>query len=249
MSIRSMMRRLPLLYPALRWGYHRLLAWRYAGNTVQCPLCGATYREFVPWGNDRTANQFCPGCRTQSRQRPLWLYLTRESGLFDKPQRLMHVAPEPGLHRLLLVATNLEYVTTDLDAKTADVAADLADLPFPDDAFDAIICSHVLEHIPDDRQAMRELRRVLARGGTAILLVPINLTAEATAEDPAVTDPAERRRLYGQENHLRLYGRDFVERLSEAGFQVQTLYYARQLPPEEVRRFALVPDEPLFICS
>jgi SAM-dependent methyltransferase len=120
-------------------------------------------------------------------------------------------------------------------------------LPFRDGAFDALLCHHVLEHVPDDRAAMRELRRVLRPGGWAILQSPIRSRLEATLEDPAVTDPRERERLFGQRDHLRQYGRDYADRLRAAGFEVRAERFFDELPPERRARHGLK-DETIWLC-
>jgi ubiquinone/menaquinone biosynthesis C-methylase UbiE len=124
---------------------------------------------------------------------------------------------------------------------------DIAAIPFSDRSFDLIYCSHVLEHVPEDRKAMRECNRVLADDGMAILIVPI--MAEKTIEDPTITDPKERLRLFGQEDHVRKYGPDYSERLQEAGFRVEVITPANFLNQEEVVRFGLAhTGSRLFIC-
>lgn len=124
---------------------------------------------------------------------------------------------------------------------------DVTDIEQPDAAFDLVWCSHVLEHVEEDRRAMREFRRVLARGGRAVIGVPI--TVETTFEDPAVVDPADRLRLFGQEDHVRRYGMDVVERLAEAGFRVEVVRPSDLASPEEADRFRLPgDDQPLFVC-
>jgi SAM-dependent methyltransferase len=131
---------------------------------------------------------------------------------------MLHVAPEPCLAPRLSAIEELDYVSGDLEPGPRQLHLDVTALPFEDRHFDAIICSHVLEHVPDDRRALAELRRVLRPDGWAVLLVPI--LRERTIEDPTETDPAERLRRFGQRDHVRVYGRDFYERLRDAGFAV-----------------------------
>lgn len=162
------------------------------------------------------------------------LYLERLSP--EIGGRILHVAPEaatvPVFRR---IAT--EYVTTDL-MEDADVTADITDLPFPDDRWDLIVCSHVLEHVADDRSALREFRRVLAPGGRALVLVPRN-PGMPTDEDPSVTDPAERTRRFGQHDHIRIYGDDLEDRLRAAGFDEIEEIKPDAFPPEDVERYRL----------
>ena len=142
---------------------------------------------------------------------------------------------------------HLDYITADL-YKKAMVKVDITDIQYPDDSFNIVYCSHVLEHIDDDRLAMRELYRVLKPQGWAVLMVPI--AGEKTLEDPSVTDPVERERLFGQHNHVRQYGTDFKERLEEAGFNVRAMYPVDIVPAEEMKRFSIPASEhPVYFCT
>lgn len=180
----------------------------------------------------------------------LWLYLTAaRSDLLDgKPRRLLHFAPEPAFQRLLQAKSNIEYVSADLDSPLADHQVDIQDLPFPDESFDALLCLHVLEHVEDDRRAMRELWRVLRHDGWAIIMVPLHGGMIETLEDAAATTPEQRLRAYGQANHLRLYGLDYADRLREAGFEVEAHAYATELGGDATTRFVLSPEK-VYLCS
>ncbi len=160
---------------------------------------------------------------------------------------MLHIAPELQLSRLFRAQPSLDYLSADLKSPRAMVKMDITDIPYPDHTFDVIYCSHVLEHVPDDRKAMRELHRVLKPGGWAILQVPI--TAKATVEDPAVTDPQERLRLYGQIDHVRRYGPDYKDRLVEAGFGVILEQFVQELNERQVRRFGLNKCSPIHLCT
>ena len=192
----------------------------YGGAGRWCPVCRRSSRRFLPFGREVVRQDArCPHCTALERHRMVWLYLTHRTDLFDgRPKRVLHVAPEQCLEERLRARLGAGYLTADLLDPHAMEKMDVTDIGHPDESFDAIYCSHVLEHVPDDRRAMREFHRVLKRGGWAILLVPI--TADRTMEDATVTDPAERLRLYGQADHVRRYGPDYVERLRDAGFDV-----------------------------
>ncbi|MBX0330763.1 methyltransferase domain-containing protein [Oscillochloris sp. ZM17-4] len=139
------------------------------------------------------------------------------------------------------------YITADLFDPHVDVRLDITRLPQSDQSIDIIYCSHVLEHVPDDRKAMRELYRILKREGWAILLVPI--TVGQTIEDPTITDPAERLRLFGQDDHVRRYGPDYVDRLREVGFIVDVITPANLSSPEEIVRAGLSPESgEIYYC-
>jgi SAM-dependent methyltransferase len=163
--------------------------------------------------------------------------------------RLLHVAPEAPVVRLLKRhAPTLNHVSTDFHGGNADLRASLTSLPFRDESIDCAIVIHVLEHVDDDRAAMREVRRVLKPGAWAVLQVPLDRHREQTDEDPTVTSALERQRRFGQGDHVRLYGYDYRERLASAGFTVHVEPLGRDLPPEQQRRFGLHPEEDLYVC-
>ena len=191
---------------------------RYAGRRVECPLCGGRFRSFAPdqWDGKRWhgAHVRCAGCGSLPRHRLLWSHVAD-----DCHGSVLHLAPEAVLgDRLASLAA--DYVSADIEPGRADVVADITALPFDDDRFDLIVCSHVLEHVPDDRAAMRELRRVLAPGGRALIQTPVNYDQPATYEDVTATDPADRLARFSQDDHVRVYGPDLRDRLEAAGFAV-----------------------------
>lgn len=194
----------------------------YRGSGRYCPVCGNSSSRFRPTGLVPRDDAQCAHCGSLERHRLLWLYLTNESDLFDRhPRRMLHVAPERCLEKRFKDLLGEDYLTADLYNPRAMVRMDITQIEYPERTFDVIYCSHVLEHVPDDRQAMREFYRVLKDDGWAILLVPI--TADQTIEDPKLEDPVERLRRFGQADHVRRYGPDYVERLQEAGFRVETI--------------------------
>jgi len=191
----------------------------YWGKGRFCPVCGRSSRRFRRFGTVPREDAQCAHCGALERQRLLWLFLQRKTDFFDgTPKKMLHVAPEPTLESRFRKQLGPGYLSADLFNPRAMVRMDIADIQYDDQSFDVIYCSHVLEHVQDDLQAMRELFRVLSSNGWAILLVPI--TSEKTFEDPSITDPAERLKAFGQEDHVRKYGPDYVERLRSAGFTV-----------------------------
>lgn len=219
-----------------------------ATTGVTCPLCGWSGPAFGPMGRaGRHAR--CGGCNSLERHRAMFLYLRDETHVFERPTRLLHFAPEQALRPTFEKRATIDYVTTDLEMPNVSVRMDIGDLLFRDEVFDCVVCSHVLEHVTDDRAAMREIRRVLRPGGFALILVPVLETpGGGTFEDPSISTPEARERAYGQRDHARAYGRDFPERARECGFDVEAVSYGRLLGPDAAARFGLLDDEQLFVC-
>lgn len=215
-------------------------------NRVYCPICRGRFGQFMPFGKPARQNALCPACGSLERHRALWAFLERHTDFFASPSlRLLHFAPEACLESRFRELFKARYVTADLLDRRADVQADITDLRFPDASFDVVYCSHVLEHVPEDRKAMRELHRVLDKDGIAIVMVP--LRGQVTDEDLSVTSPEERTRRYGQWDHVRYYGLDIVGRLEEAGFAVQAVETAKTFTPDEMALMRLSSDW-IFLC-
>jgi SAM-dependent methyltransferase len=187
-------------------------------------------------------------CGSLERHRLMYLYMTQKTDLFSgNRKRMLHVAPEAQLSRLFQETDCIDYLSADLSSATAMVKMDITDIQYADESFHAIYCSHVLEHVPDDIGAMRELYRVLKPGGWAILQVPIS--PGTTFEDPTVTSPEAREELFGQDDHVRRYGHDYVERLVAAGFSVLVDGFVRGLSDQEITRFGLMRTEDVYFCT
>lgn len=232
---KALLRRLPGARRQALLGAARGL--RHRGAAVECPCCGGAFARFLPHRGRPRAR--CPGCGALERHRLLTLFLERETDIFRRPATLLHVAPEFGLYRRFSRAPNLRYVSGDLAPQLPGMRLDVGALPFPEAEFDAVLCNHVLEHVADDRRALAEIRRVLRPGGWAILMCPVDRGLEETLEDPRIADPGARLRLYGQEDHLRRYGRDYGERLAAAGLVVEAIPYLGCLEAAEVACFGL----------
>jgi hypothetical protein len=212
----------------------------YAGKNVQCPICRHSYRKFLPYGYVHSReNALCPHCLSLERHRLLWLYLQNQTDFFNRPYRLLHIAPErcfiPHFKKLL----GDGYFTADLESPWAKIKMDVQHIPFGENEFDIIFCNHLLEHVTDDRLAMREIFRVLRPGGWGIMLSPVTMGKKETFEDPSITTPQARLKVYGQSDHLREYGEDYPDRLAEAGFKVQTIDYVKALPEADAQTYGL----------
>jgi SAM-dependent methyltransferase len=201
-----------------------------------------------PVGPNRQ-NAKCPRCGASERHRHLWLYLRNRTNLFSKRLRVLHFGPEWAIEKRLRRCPSLDYTSADLDPDRAMVRMDITDIPRPDESFDVALCSHVLEHVPDDGKAMSELYRILKPAGWAIVMVPIDHERAQTYEDPSIVSPEDRERLFWQADHVRLYGRDFKERLEQAGFEVSIESYRPEPAKDVMRRYGLKPDDEIYLCK
>ncbi len=238
----------PLLIRLSYW-VRPLLALFLKGKRYTDPIDGKSFRKFLPYGyGTPRENVLSPSTLSLERHRLLWLWLERETSFFSEPAKVLHFAPEQAFYKRFLNSAHLEYTTTDLNSPLADVKADICNLPFENNSYDIILCNHVLEHIPDDTKAMQELYRVLKPGGMAILQIPQDLTRELTFEDNSITDREERAKIFGQYDHVRIYGKDYFNKLREIGFKVDEVNYTTSLSPEDVDRYRLAQGEILPIC-
>lgn len=221
-----------------------VLAALMRGDRFTDPIDGKSYRSFLPYGYGHQRNNvLAPGTLSLERHRLLWLYLKNETDFFTAPHKVLHFAPEQAFYKMFRGMAHLDYTTTDLYSPLADVKADICNLPFGDDSYDIILCNHVLEHIPDDTRAMQELYRVMKPGGFGIFQIPQDLSRETTFEDDSITDPRERARIFGQYDHVRVYGRDYFDKLRSIGFRVVEEDYTRKIAPQLVERYGLAKGE------
>jgi SAM-dependent methyltransferase len=184
------------------------------------------------------------------RHRLLWLYLQNETDFFTSKtiKNVLHFAPEQAFYKLFRNQKNIYYTTTDLLSPLADVKADICNLPFDDNTYDVIFCNHVLEHIPDDTKAMQELFRVLKPGGMAILQIPQDLNRTTTFADDTIVDQKQRAKIFGQYDHVRVYGRDYFDKLRSIGFQVVEEDYTSKIDAELVTKYCLAMGEIIPVC-
>ena len=214
-----------------------------------CPVCGESSPRFFQFGLVPREDAKCIHCGALERHRLLWLFVSRRTNLFDgKPRKMLHVAPERCLESKLRQRLANNYLTADLIDPRAMVKMDITNIDYPDQSFDVIYCSHVLEHVQEDRKAMQEFYRILKDDGWAILLVPI--IADKTFEDSSISDPEERLKIFGQKDHVRRYGPDYVDRLSEAGFRVEMITVNDLAQNDEAIRMWLTPASgEIYYCT
>jgi SAM-dependent methyltransferase len=223
----------------------RVAAVGNAGTRYSCPCCEGSFRRLARLHGLRDQ---CPRCGALMRDRALVLYLRDLLHVGRKSADVLEVGPGPATTSWLSSLRAVRYVAVDLDSPLAPLHADITKLPIPDDSFDLVLCLHVLEHVPDDRRAIRELFRVLRPGGTAVIQVPPS-ELETTLEDPTVTTPADRERVFGQYDHVRICGADYSERIEEVGFQVTREDFVERLDAEARAQFALRVGEPFYQCA
>ena len=220
----------------------------YSGNGVVCPVCSHSFRKFLPYGRINTRqNALCPHCLSLERHRLIWLFLKEKTDFFRRPQRILHIAPEGCFIRPFEDMHGADYITADIESPLAKVKMDIHSIPFGEHAFDMVICNHVLEHVRDDIAAVREISRILKPGGLAVLQVPFfRPILEVTVEDPSVTDKREREKLYGQDDHVRRYGRDYPSRLQRGGLNPFESAFVNELPADKRKKYGLVEGEIIY---
>lgn len=224
-----------------------------------CPACDSFFNEFLPHGHSSKVftehnvvggghreDGSCPICGCTDRERLLLLYLQQETDIFTRPQKLLHVAPEISLERIFRKQHHIDYLTADFMSPYVMEMMDITDIRHPSNSFDCILCNHVLEHIPDDIRAMQEIERVLKPGAWSILQVPIAYDLSKTLEDPTITSEEDRYRVFGQRDHVRLYGTDYKSRLEQVGLKVELVNSSKV--DQGGRHCGLNPNEILYIA-
>src|SRR5690554_1321019 len=223
----------------------------YRGNAVECPVCSRTFSKFLSYGSSQALRQnvLCPHCLSLERHRLLWLYLNQKTNFFSEHHDMLHIAPEQCFYKRFKNLKNINYFTGDLESPLAEYHFDLHDIPFNDNKFDVIICNHVMEHVDDYEQCMRELYRVLKPGGWGIMQVPIDYNRQDTYEDKTITSPEEREKHYWQKDHLRLFGKDYPNHLEKAGFKVKRDDFVKKMNPDLRQRFRLQNEEIIYLAE
>jgi len=220
----------------------------YRGNAVQCPVCSSQFRIFLPYGRiNPRSNALCPTCLSLERHRLIWLYLSEKTNFFKSKLHVLHIAPEACFINRFEKIHGDQYITADIESPLAKVKMDIHQIPFEANTFDVVLCNHVLEHVQDDIQAMREIYRVLKPGGFSIQQVPFfNPVAETTFEDNSITDPREREKIFGQDDHVRKYGKDYAARMERAGLTAVEDPFVNELTDETRKHYGLVKGEIIY---
>lgn len=222
----------------------------YRGNKVECPVCEKSFSKFLSYGSEvaHRENVLCPYDLTLERHRLMWLYLKDESNFFTAPKLdVLHIAPEQCFIHKFKKQVNLNYLTGDLVSPIADIHFDLHSIPLEDNRFDVLFCNHVMEHVNDPLQCMKEIYRVMKPGGWAIMQVPQDMNREATYEDASIVTPEDREKHYWQKDHVRLFGRDYPRWLEKVGFKVEEFDLKKHYDSAKIERFRLMKDEVLYI--
>ncbi len=217
---------------------------------VKCNVCGWYGEKFVDFDcgyGHIYVNSTCPNCLSQPRHRSFFLYLKKVIPT-NKQIKVLHFAPEPLITKLFKSYKNIDYLSVDIDKNNAMRVEDITHLSFSDSSFDIIFCSHVLEHVENDKNAMSELYRVLKKGGFAIIDVPIDTSRAQTYEDFSIISPEERTKAFWQFDHVRLYGNDFPDKLRGAGFKVKADMFISTLDKSKIDYFGLE-DGPIYFCE
>ncbi|MCY2687847.1 class I SAM-dependent methyltransferase [Salinimicrobium sp. TH3] len=201
-------------------------------------------------------NEECQKCRSRERHRLLYFYLKQDNFLFAGTNKnFLHFAPEYCLYQQFKKLEQINYTPCDLNPhfyrnlKTPIVQADITAIPYGNNMFDFIMCNHVLEHIENDQKALAELYRVMKPGGRGIFLVPIDERFEKTYEDFTITAPTERERAFGQSDHVRICGRDYLDRYREAGFKVTISDFGRNFSSKKRYKYGILPTQKIYLCE
>ena len=228
-----------------------VISWYLRGDKFTDPIDGRSFRKFLPYGYvKQRENALSPSTLSLERHRLMWLFLRDNTTFFTATKKLkvLHIAPEQCFLDIFRKQQNLNYITSDLESPIADVKADICDLPFKENEFDVVFCNHVLEHISNDTKAMQELYRVLKPGGFGIFQIPQDLSKAITFEDNTITDRKERAKLFGQYDHVRVYGRDYFDKLRSIGFKVDEVDYTKKITLDKIEKYCLMQNEILPVC-
>ncbi len=224
---------------------------RFNGNKVYCNCCDGSFSKFLAMtkGSHPRDNVSCPGCGSAERHRMLLRYLREnEKSLFPKGTRVLYIAPMHGIRNYLKSLEGVEYIGADLESALAEMHFDLQEIPLEDNSYDFCICSHTLAHIPDDIKALQELRRVLSPDGKLIVMERLYDRKE-TYQNPNVRTKADRLEHYEQDDRWRIYGQDFIQRLSSVGFEAEEYDYVKTIDESTIEKYGFNTIDMLYLCK
>ncbi|MCK4891913.1 MAG: methyltransferase domain-containing protein [Candidatus Pacebacteria bacterium] len=221
----------------------------YFGFKYKCPYCNRSFRKFLSAGINKRPNAKCPSCSSLERHRLLWLYLKNKTNFFKDNIKVLDIAPTLFFHKMCKSFHNIDYTSMDISSPLAIIKMDITDIKLPDEQFDCIICYHVLEHIIDDKKAIEELYRVLKFGGWAIIQSPIDIKRKETFEDNKIINYKDREKMFGQGDHVRIYGTDYKLKLENVGFKVRVDRYSKNLSNNVSEKFGLLKNEDIYYCT
>jgi SAM-dependent methyltransferase len=222
----------------LYYNFFRFRSLFYRGKKFYCVCCQKSFRKFLQHGNIPRKNAACPYCNSLERTRLLYFYLERETNIFEGKKKVLHFAPERMLEKKLK-STGSDYVSADINAAYADQVIDITSIPYPENTFDYIICSHVLGHVPNEKKAIDEMYRVLKPGGSAFILTVIDRKSESTYEDKNIRTPEEKLMHYGENDLVRLHGLDFEQRLKRSNMDIRKIDYRNTFTKSENIKYSL----------
>ena len=221
-----------------------LLIFWYKGTQYTDPIDNQSFRKLIPYGYKKSReNALSPSTYSLERHRLLWLFLKSDTDFFSKAKKVLHFAPEQAFYKRFRKIKSLDYLTVDLNSPIADIKADICQLPFNSNSFDFILCNHVLEHINDDLKAMHELFRVMKPGGMGVFQIPLDINRKTTFEDNSIINRKQRTKIFGQYDHVRIYGMDYFNRLETCGFRVEKVDYTKTLSDKEISKYCLIKGE------
>ena len=222
----------------------------YYGDNVNCPICKKSFSKFFPYGREARDNSLCTNCLSLERHRLIYLFLLKKTLLFKDKSNVLHIAPEDCLIKTFKNFNNIDYTTADLNSPLADIKMDIHKMPFKNNSFQYILCNHVLEHVNDDIKALKEIKRVMKKGGLGIVQVPFYYPIpKETVEDKKIITKREREKYYGQSDHVRKYGKDYMKRLESVGFKVKCYKPQDLLNNSEIKKYGVLKNEDLYTIS
>jgi len=234
------------LLPSIKDIFYNIQKILYAGSNFHCPCCDRNYSKFLNYG--KIKNILCPGCASLGRHRLLWLYLKNETNILNSEPKILHFAPEHFLQKKLKKINPTNYVSADIEHPLAMKHFDITKIPYKNNSFDFILCSHVLQEVKNDKLAMSEIHRVLNSNGTAIILCPVNEKSKTTYENKKAKTPKQRSEEFGYYGAIRTYGKDFKQKLKNAGFKVKTIDYIKKFTKNQIKNFRLN-NEKIYLCK